>query len=152
MKSIFALRRWYAAPLMPQDSAYFSSVPNNDDSSENGGGANLLPPSLSTFSVPASSSSLSEGLASPANVPLTLSLSTSSSGSPQMRCRRPPHGPQQENSGVVVLSLSWHNSPAAHGMVCRQVLAAARNTQRVVLCCVQQRVWVCAAAEGAPRA
>ena len=22
-----------------------------------------------------------------------------------MRCRRPPHGPQQENSGVVVLSL-----------------------------------------------
>ena len=49
-----------------------------------------------------------------------------------MWCRRPPHGPQQENSGVVVLSLSWHNSPAAHGMVCRQVLAAARNTQRVV--------------------
>ena len=43
--------------------------------------------------------------------------------------------------GVVVLSLSWHNSPAAHGMVCRQVLAAARNTQRVMLCCVQQRVW-----------
>ena len=29
---------------------------------------------------------------------------------------------------------SWHNSPAAHGMVCRQVLAAARNTQRVALC------------------
>ena len=40
---------------------------------------------------------------------------------------------------MVVLSLSWHNSPAAHGMVCRQVLAAARNTQRVVLCCVQQQ-------------
>ena len=37
---------------------------------------------------------------------------------------------------MVVLSLSWHNSPAPHGMVCRQVLAAARNTQRVVLCCV----------------
>ena len=51
---------------------------------------------------------------------------------------------------MVVLSLSWHNS-AAHGMVCRQVLAAARNTQRVVLCCVQQRVWECAAAGGAPR-
>ena len=78
--------------------------------------------------------------------------SSSSSGSPQMRCRRPPHGPQQENSGVVVLSLSWHNSPTAHGMVCRQVLAAARNTQRVVLCCVQQRVRECAAAGGAPRA
>ena len=71
---------------------------------------------------------------------------------PQMRCRRPSHGPQQENSGVVVLSLSWHNSPAAHGMVCRQVLAAARNTQRAVLCCVQQRVWECAATGGAPRA
>ena len=35
----------------------FSSGPNNDDSSENGGGgANLLPPSLSTFSVPAEES------------------------------------------------------------------------------------------------
>ena len=43
--------------------------------------------------------------------------SSSSSGSPQMRCSRPPHGPQQENSGVVVLSPSWHNSPAEHGMV-----------------------------------
>ena len=125
---------------MPQDSAYFSSGPNNDDSSENGGGgANLLPPSLSTFSVPAHGSQMR----------LT---SSSSSGSPQMRCRRPPHGPQQENSGVVVLSLSWHYSPDAHGMVSRQVLAAARNTQRVVLCCVQQRVWECAAAGGAPRA
>ena len=44
------------------------------------------------------------------------------------------------------------STDAAHGMVCRQVLAAARNTQRVVLCCVQQRVWECAAAGGAPRA
>ena len=55
--------------------------------------------------------------------------------------------PQQENSGVVVLSLSWHNSPAAHGMVCRQVLAAARNTQRVVLCAAAC-VGVCSSRRG----
>ena len=74
----FRLTKMVRCSTIPQDSAYFSSGPNNDDSSENGGGgANLLPPSLSTFSAPASFSSLSEGLASSANVPLTLSLSTS---------------------------------------------------------------------------